>query len=86
MSDDSLLKKIANNFSELSERERQMMKKRFGIEMPRMPTLEEVQRAFAKTRDKLREMDERARAQHRKPPGTNDDGGASPADSPKTNS
>jgi RNA polymerase primary sigma factor len=82
MTEDSLLKKIADNFVELSERERQVMKERFGIEMPRMPTLEELQHAFEKTRDKLREIEERARSRYRKPPG-NDDGGAPPADSPK---
>jgi DNA-directed RNA polymerase sigma subunit (sigma70/sigma32) len=81
MAEHSLLKKIADNFLELSERERQMMKERFGIEMPRTPTLEEVQRAFEKTRDKLREIEERVLSQHRKAP-DNDDGGASPADSP----
>ena len=86
MSDDSLLRKIANNFTELSERERQMMKERFGIEMPRMPTLEDVQRGFEEARDRLRELEERARARNRKPPGNDDDGGSSPADSPKPNS
>jgi len=81
MTDDSLLKKIADNFVELSERERQVMKERFGIEMPRTPTLEEVQRAYQKTREKLREIEERVRSRYRRPPG-NDDGGAPPADSP----
>ena len=59
---DSLLRKIADNFTELNERERKMMKERFGIEMPRTPTLEEVQSAFEKTRAKIREIEQRVRA------------------------
>lgn len=80
-----LLKKIADNFTELNERERLVMKERFGIEMPRTPTLEEVQSAFQKTRAKIREIEERARAGWSgKPPGGNDGGGSPPGDSPKT--
>jgi DNA-directed RNA polymerase sigma subunit (sigma70/sigma32) len=83
MTDESLLKKIADNFTELSERERQVMKERFGIEMPRMPTLEEVQRAFAKTREKIREFERRATGTGRKPPPDDDPGTAPPSAPPR---
>jgi len=59
---DSLLRKIADNFTELNERERKVMKEHFGIEMPRTPTLEEVQSAFEKTCAKIREIEQRVRA------------------------
>jgi DNA-directed RNA polymerase sigma subunit (sigma70/sigma32) len=83
MTEESLLRKIANNFTELSERERQMMKERFGIEMPRMPTLDEVHRAFEKTREKLREFERRATSSQRRPPPDDDPGGAPPSAPPR---
>jgi DNA-directed RNA polymerase sigma subunit (sigma70/sigma32) len=81
MTEVSLLRKIANNFTELSERERLFMKEHFGIEMPRMPTLEEVQDAFEKTREKIREFERRATKAEHKPP-TNDDPGSAPPSAP----
>ena len=83
MTEVSLLKKIANNFTELSERERQFMKEHFGIEMPSMPTLEEVQHAFERTREKIREFERRATAANRKPPGDDDPGTPPPASPPR---
>ena len=81
-----LLKKIANNFTELNERERVVMKERFGIEMPRTPTLEEVQSAFEKARQKIRDIEAQARAGWtRKPPGGDEGSGSPPGDSPKPN-
>jgi DNA-directed RNA polymerase sigma subunit (sigma70/sigma32) len=58
---DDLLKKIAANFTELFERERRIFKDVVGVEMIKLPTLEEVGRTFAATRQKLREFEERAR-------------------------
>jgi DNA-directed RNA polymerase sigma subunit (sigma70/sigma32) len=83
MTEQSLLKKIADNFTELSERERRVMKERFGIEMPRIPTLEEVQRAFEKTRERIREFERRATAANRKPPDDEDPGTPPPASPPR---
>ena len=58
---DDLLRKIAENFAELSERERRVFRSVFGVEMIKLPTLEQVGRAFEVTRQKIREFEERAR-------------------------
>ncbi len=79
MTEASLLRKIADNFTELSERERLYMKEHFGIEMPRMPTLEEVRQAFDKSREKIREFERRATRTERKPPPDNDPGSVPPS-------
>ena len=60
---DDLLRKIAANFAELSERERRVFKDLFGVEMIKLPTPGEVGRAFEAARQKLREFEERARRQ-----------------------
>jgi DNA-directed RNA polymerase sigma subunit (sigma70/sigma32) len=56
MADSDLLVKIAENFTELTE-----LKDLTGVEMIKLPTLEEVRGAFEATRRKLREFEERAR-------------------------
>jgi DNA-directed RNA polymerase sigma subunit (sigma70/sigma32) len=61
MADSDLLRKIAENFTELAERERRVFKDLTGVEMLKLPTLGEVGRAFEATRQKLREFEERAR-------------------------
>jgi DNA-directed RNA polymerase sigma subunit (sigma70/sigma32) len=61
MADSDLLRKIADNFTELTERERRVFKDIFGVEMIKLPTLGEVGRAFEATRQKFREFEERAR-------------------------
>ena len=61
MADSDLLRKIADNFTELAERERRVFKDLTGVEMIKLPTLEEVRGAFEATRQKLREFEERAR-------------------------
>ena len=66
--DRDLFEKIADNFAELSERERQVLKDRFGIDLIRMPSLEEVVRAFGRAREKIRDFERRASAGMRKPP------------------
>jgi DNA-directed RNA polymerase sigma subunit (sigma70/sigma32) len=76
---DDLLKKLADNFAELSARERKLFKEKLGVELLPLPTLEQVEAAFRKTRDRLREFEERARASWRKPP--TDDGSGGPGDS-----
>jgi DNA-directed RNA polymerase sigma subunit (sigma70/sigma32) len=48
------------------------------------PTLEEVARAFERTRDRIRELEERARRElPDKPPGDDDPGTAPPAMPPR---
>jgi DNA-directed RNA polymerase sigma subunit (sigma70/sigma32) len=61
MADSDLLRKIAENFTELAERERRVFKDLTGVEMIKLPTLEEVGGVFEATRQKLREFEERAR-------------------------
>ena len=61
MADSDLLRKIAENFTELAERERRVFKDLTGVEMLKLPTLEEVGQAFEATRQKFREFEERAR-------------------------
>ena len=56
-----LLRTIAENFAELAERERRVFKDVFGVELVKLPTLEEVGQAFDRTRQKLKEFEERAR-------------------------
>jgi len=75
---DDLLKKLADNFAELSERERKLLKEKLGIDLMPLPTLEQVHAAFLRTRDKIREIEERARASWRKPPTDADPGGTPP--------
>jgi len=77
-----LFEKIADNFAELSRRERQFLKDRFGIELIEMPSLEEVSRAFQRARAKIREFEHRATAGMRKAPGEDARGGAQPAGPP----
>jgi|KBSSwiStaDraftv2_1062776.scaffolds.fasta_scaffold240155_3 DNA-directed RNA polymerase sigma subunit (sigma70/sigma32) len=79
---DDLLKKLADNFHELSERERKVLKEKLGIELMPLPTLEQVQAAFRKTRDRIREIERRARESWSKPPTDDDPGGAPPAEPP----
>jgi DNA-directed RNA polymerase sigma subunit (sigma70/sigma32) len=84
MADDKdLFEKIASNFAELSARERQVLKDRFGIDLIRMPSIEEVARAFARTREKLRDFERRAtEAAGRKPPGGDGPGTPPAAETP----
>jgi RNA polymerase primary sigma factor len=80
--DKDLFEKIANNFAELSERERQVLKDRFGIDLLKMPSLEEVWQAFERTREKIREFERRATEGMRKPPRDDDPGTPPPASAP----
>jgi DNA-directed RNA polymerase sigma subunit (sigma70/sigma32) len=61
MADSDLLRKIVENFAELAERERRVFKDLTGVEMIKLPTLEEVGGVFEAARQKLREFEERAR-------------------------
>ncbi len=58
---DDLFSRIARNFAELTEREYRVFKDVFGVEMVKLPTLEELGAAFDATRHKLKEFEERAR-------------------------
>ena len=56
-----LFQKIAENFTELAEREYRVFKDVFGVEMVKLPTLGELEAAFDAAREKLREFEDRAR-------------------------
>ena len=58
---DNLWNKIAANFAELSEREGRVFKAVFGVELIKLPALEEVGVALHTARQKMREFEERAR-------------------------
>ena len=64
---DNLWNKIAANFAELDERERRVFKDVFGVELIKLPTLEEAGVALDVACQKIREFEERAR--RRSPPG-----------------
>ena len=77
---DDLLKKIAANFAELSERERRMMKERFGIDMLPLPSMEQLGQAYETARAKVREFEESAL--RRRPPPRDGSEGTPPPVSP----
>jgi DNA-directed RNA polymerase sigma subunit (sigma70/sigma32) len=77
---DDLLKKIAANFAELSERERLMMKQRFGIDMLPLPTADQVGQVYETVRGKLREFEESVL--RRRPPRQGSEGTPPPASTP----
>lgn len=58
---DDLFSRIARNFAELTEREYRVFKDVFGVEMVKLPTLEELGVAFDMTRERFRKFEERVR-------------------------
>ena len=64
MADTDLLRKIAENFTELAERERRVFKDFFGVEMIELPTLGEVGQAFEAARQNLRVRETRTALTH----------------------
>jgi len=58
MADDDELKR---SLKDLSPREREVLKKHFGIDVSKDASLEEVERQFEITRARIREIEERAK-------------------------
>jgi RNA polymerase primary sigma factor len=59
--DDELRDALKRTVEELTPREREVLKQRFGIEIAADATLAEVAKQFDITRDKIREIERRAR-------------------------
>jgi RNA polymerase primary sigma factor len=60
-SDDELKDAVKRTLEELTPREREILKQRFGIEVGADMTLVEVAKQFDVTREKIREIERRAR-------------------------
>jgi RNA polymerase primary sigma factor len=58
MADDDELKRI---LKDLSPREREILKERFGIDLSKDLSMEEIKRAFDVTRARIREIEQRAK-------------------------
>jgi RNA polymerase primary sigma factor len=59
--DDELKKDVKRTLDQLTPREREVLKQRFGIDVDANVTLAEVAKQFDITREKIREIERRAR-------------------------
>jgi RNA polymerase primary sigma factor len=58
---------VNNALAELSERERRVVRLRFGLDDGQMHTLEEVGKAFGVTRERIRQIEAKTLAKLRNP-------------------